>query len=83
MIEKMGIRTTSPFKIIRYLSGGNQQKAAIAKWLLVKNDIIIFDEPTRGIDVNSKVEIYQILSELAKKVKLYLWYPLICRNSLL
>ncbi|NMA65956.1 MAG: sugar ABC transporter ATP-binding protein [Clostridiaceae bacterium] len=69
MIEKMGIRTTSPFKIIRYLSGGNQQKAAIAKWLLVKNDIIIFDEPTRGIDVNSKVEIYQILSELAKEGK--------------
>ncbi len=69
IIDKMGIRTTSPFKIIRYLSGGNQQKAAIAKWLSIKNDIIIFDEPTRGIDVNSKAEIYQILSELAKEGK--------------
>jgi ribose transport system ATP-binding protein len=50
-----------------YLSGGNQQKAVIAKWLGVEADIFLFDEPTRGIDVGAKVEVYQLMGELVKR----------------
>lgn len=48
------------------LSGGNQQKVVLAKWLSTDCDLIIFDEPTRGIDVGAKAEIYRIISDLAK-----------------
>ncbi len=61
----MRIRCSSPAQNITELSGGNQQKAIIAKWLAAKSDLFIFDEPTRGIDVGAKSEIYQILRELA------------------
>ena len=50
---------------VRLLSGGNQQKIVIAKWLLRDCDILIFDEPTRGIDVGAKAEIYKLLNALA------------------
>lgn len=51
------------------LSGGNQQKVVIAKWLLTEPDILILDEPTRGIDVGAKAEVYKLISELAKQGK--------------
>ena len=51
------------------LSGGNQQKVVLAKWLLSNPDIIIFDEPTRGIDVGAKMEIYKIINSLAREKK--------------
>lgn len=64
-IGRMRIRTTSDRKMISELSGGNQQKAIIAKWLATQCDLLIFDEPTRGIDVGAKAEIYVMLQELA------------------
>ena len=60
-IASMKIRTDSPEKLVQYLSGGNQQKIAIAKWLLSEPDIIILDEPTRGIDVGAKRDIYLLI----------------------
>lgn len=66
-IEQLGIRTPSKEQEVRLLSGGNQQKVVIAKWLLRDSDILIFDEPTRGIDVGAKSEIYKLLEELAEQ----------------
>ena len=68
-IRKLGIRTPSDTQEVRLLSGGNQQKAVIAKWLLRDCDILIFDEPTRGIDVGAKSEIYKLLESLAAEGK--------------
>lgn len=68
-IKKLAIKTPSAKQKVRYLSGGNQQKVIIAKWLLRDCDILIFDEPTRGIDIGAKSEIYNLLSELAKEGK--------------
>lgn len=60
-IKKMSIKTPSENAIIKNLSGGNQQKVVIAKWLLAEAKILIMDEPTRGIDVNAKSEIYALM----------------------
>lgn len=65
MVEKLKIRTSGLGQEVRYLSGGNQQKVVIAKWLLEKARILIFDEPTRGIDVGAKKEVYGLINELA------------------
>lgn len=54
---------------MKNLSGGNQQKVVLAKWLAMDPDIIIFDEPTRGIDVGAKQEIYEVMNELANQGK--------------
>jgi len=63
-IKKLDIRTSSIRKLVRVLSGGNQQKAVFAKWLLCEPKIIFLDEPTRGIDVGAKREIYHIIRKL-------------------
>lgn len=63
--RKLRIKTPSIRQLARNLSGGNQQKVVIAKWLVKDCDILIFDEPTRGIDVGAKDEIYKLLNELA------------------
>ena len=67
--EKMAIKVPSPRTQIKSLSGGNQQKVLIARWLANNPDILILDEPTRGIDVGAKYEIYCIIAELAKQGK--------------
>jgi ribose transport system ATP-binding protein len=64
-VAKLRIRTPSPAQLVQNLSGGNQQKTVVAKWLVRDCDILIFDEPTRGIDVGAKDEIYALLHELA------------------
>ncbi|MGI6176188.1 MAG: sugar ABC transporter ATP-binding protein [Christensenellales bacterium] len=69
MVEKIRIKTPSLGQLVRNLSGGNQQKVVIAKWLSTDAKIMIFDEPTRGIDVGSKVEIYKIMNNLKEEGK--------------
>ena len=68
-IDKMAIKTPSSATQIQTLSGGNQQKVIIARWLANDPDILILDEPTRGIDVGAKFEIYKIIIELAEQGK--------------
>jgi len=68
-IEKLNIKTHSSLTQAKNLSGGNQQKVVIAKWLLTDAQIFIFDEPTRGIDVGARDEIYQIMGELVEQGK--------------
>ena len=65
-VSKLGISTPSVQQKVINLSGGNQQKVVLAKWLTVQPNILIVDEPTRGVDVGAKAEIYQILRELTK-----------------
>ena len=66
-IETLGIRTPGTHQVARLLSGGNQQKVVIAKWLFRQSKVIFFDEPTRGIDVGAKYAIYQLMDELASQ----------------
>ncbi|MCI9217225.1 sugar ABC transporter ATP-binding protein [Lachnospiraceae bacterium 42-17] len=68
-VGKLSIKTPSSKELIRNLSGGNQQKVIISRWLANNPDVLIMDEPTRGIDVGAKYEIYQIMIELAKQGK--------------
>ncbi len=68
-VQKIDIKTPSVRQIVRNLSGGNQQKAIVAKWLIKNSDILIFDEPTRGIDVGAKQEIYKLMNLLAAEGK--------------
>lgn len=68
-IKSLNIKVSSHHQIVETLSGGNQQKVVLAKWLLRNPDVLILDEPTRGIDVGAKVEIYKIINELAKEGK--------------
>ncbi len=68
-VERLRVKTPSIFQETKLLSGGNQQKVVIAKWLLRDCDILIFDEPTRGIDIGAKAEIYRLLQGLADQGK--------------
>jgi ribose transport system ATP-binding protein len=68
-VESLRIKTPSISQTAKNLSGGNQQKVVIAKWLLRDCDVLIFDEPTRGIDVGAKEEIYRLLNDLAQQGK--------------
>ena len=68
-VEALSIKTPSLQQRVKNLSGGNQQKVVIGKWLTADTDVLIFDEPTRGIDVGAKSEIYKLLNELARQGK--------------
>ena len=69
LFSQLKIKANSLETIVNNLSGGNQQKVIIAKWLMGEPDIFIMDEPTRGIDVGAKAEIYKIMDMLAQKGK--------------
>lgn len=64
-IERLGVRASGLSQTVRTLSGGNQQKIVIGKWLLARPRVLILDEPTRGVDVGAKAEIYELLNSLA------------------
>lgn len=68
-IEELSIKTPGPEQLVANLSGGNQQKVVIAKWLVTEPDIIILDEPTRGIDVGAKRDIYLLIGEMVQAGK--------------
>jgi len=68
-VKKLKVKTPSMDQFVRNLSGGNQQKVVIAKWLIRNCSILIFDEPTRGIDVGAKSEIYHLMNELVQEGK--------------
>ncbi|PKG50888.1 MULTISPECIES: sugar ABC transporter ATP-binding protein [Olleya] len=67
LIDKLNIKTPSSEIDVKNLSGGNQQKVALAKWLSIDSKVIFIDEPTRGVDVGAKIEIYNLINEVAKK----------------
>ncbi|MDL2206723.1 ATP-binding cassette domain-containing protein [Eubacteriales bacterium OttesenSCG-928-N13] len=69
LIDAMSVKTPSKRTPIKSLSGGNQQKVIIGRWLLTKPDVLLLDEPTRGIDVGAKYEIYQLILQLAEEGK--------------
>lgn len=66
LVEDLNIKTPSLKQAVKNLSGGNQQKVVLAKWLGVESNVLIFDEPTRGIDVGAKLEIYKLMNELVE-----------------
>ena len=63
-IKDMNIKTPSHYQVVKFLSGGNQQKVVVAKWLFIPSHIIVFDDPTRGIDIGAKYEIYKLMNRL-------------------
>ncbi|WP_425462675.1 sugar ABC transporter ATP-binding protein [Melghirimyces algeriensis] len=69
MVEKLNIKTPNLNKLIMNLSGGNQQKVLLARWLLNDPDLLILDEPTRGVDVGAKAEIHKLMCKLAQEGK--------------
>jgi inositol transport system ATP-binding protein len=68
-VEKLRVKTPHLNQLIMNLSGGNQQKVLIARWLLNDPDVLILDEPTRGVDVGAKAEIHKVMSKLAQEGK--------------
>ncbi|NLW54459.1 MAG: sugar ABC transporter ATP-binding protein, partial [Clostridiaceae bacterium] len=68
-VDKLRVSTPSMDTEVQYLSGGNQQKVVIAKWLFRESEILFLDEPTRGIDVGAKVEIYRLINEMVNEGK--------------
>jgi ribose transport system ATP-binding protein len=66
MITKLNIKTPGDRQAVQYLSGGNQQKVVLGKWLALQPRLLLLDEPTRGVDVGAKQEIYQLMEQLAE-----------------
>lgn len=67
MIDALSIKTPGPQQVVQFLSGGNQQKVVLGKWLSLNPRILLLDEPTRGIDVGAKAEIYKLMEDLARR----------------
>jgi simple sugar transport system ATP-binding protein len=69
VIARVGVRARGPGQVLRRLSGGNQQKVAIGKWLRNEASVLIFDEPTKGVDVKAKTDLFQLIDALAREGK--------------
>ncbi|HET7715563.1 MAG TPA: sugar ABC transporter ATP-binding protein, partial [Bauldia sp.] len=67
VIDDVGLRPREPDKVVRFLSGGNQQKVVVGKWLAAQSRLLILDEPTRGIDVGARAELYKVIRSLARE----------------
>jgi ABC-type sugar transport system ATPase subunit len=67
MVEKLNVRTSGVEAAITNLSGGNQQKTIIGRWLLVKPKVLLLDDPTRGVDVGAKAELYRLMDQLCRE----------------
>ncbi|MDO4901629.1 sugar ABC transporter ATP-binding protein [Actinomyces sp.] len=68
-MQSLRVKATSPNQYVAELSGGNQQKVVLAKWMLTEPDVVVFDEPTRGIDVGAKRDIYELIGDLVEQGK--------------
>ena len=68
-IHRLNIKTSSPYQKVINLSGGNQQKVVIGKWLSIKPQVLLFDEPTTGVDVGARMEIYHLMQQLVDEGK--------------
>ena len=78
-IKDLSIKTPSIHQKVAYLSGGNQQKVVVGKWLSADCDVYIFDEPTKGVDVGAKQEIFHLINEIAKQGNCVIYAT--CENS--
>ena len=78
-VQSLSIKTPSIKQRVAYLSGGNQQKVAVAKWLAADCDVYIFDEPTKGVDVGAKQEIFHLINQIAKEGNCVIYAT--CENS--
>lgn len=78
-VQSLSIKTPSVRQRVAYLSGGNQQKVAVAKWLAADCDVYIFDEPTKGVDVGAKQEIFHLINQIAKEGNCVIYAT--CENS--
>ncbi|PZD93522.1 sugar ABC transporter ATP-binding protein [Paenibacillus sambharensis] len=74
VIQRLGIKTSSPGLAAAYLSGGNQQKVSIGKWLETGANVFLFDEPTKGVDIGAKSDIFSIIGELASRGKSIVYF---------
>jgi ABC-type sugar transport system ATPase subunit len=72
-IERLRIRTRSPASLVNHLSGGNQQKVVIGKWLEIAPRVILFDDPTRGVDIGAKREIYELIRQMSAEGRIVLF----------
>jgi simple sugar transport system ATP-binding protein len=79
LVDELGIKTPSINQYVRNLSGGNQQKVAVGKWLAADEDVYIFDEPTKGVDVGAKRDIFRLINDIAKRGKAVIYAS--CENS--
>lgn len=82
LISSLHIRPSSPTALAKNLSGGNQQKVVIGKWLQTNGDVFIFDEPTKGIDVHAKEEVFAIIRSLADEGKGIIYFTSECQELL-
>jgi simple sugar transport system ATP-binding protein len=78
-VESLGIKTPSIKQLVKNLSGGNQQKVAVGKWLTADGELYIFDEPTKGVDVGAKQDIFRLINDIAKQGKAVIYAT--CEDS--
>ncbi|MEC0230055.1 ATP-binding cassette domain-containing protein, partial [Paenibacillus alba] len=69
MVSQLGVQPGDPNRVVKHLSGGNQQKVAVGKWLPTNAEVYLFDEPTKGVDIGAKSDIFRLIGQLASEGK--------------